>query len=60
MNQTTSPATSIEQLYHDHHQPIRRYIERLVSEWEMAEDLCHETFIKALRHWNDLDQAAYA
>ena len=60
MSQTTSPAPTTEQLYHDHHQPLRRYIERLVSEPETAEDVCHEAFIKALRHWNDRDQAASA
>jgi RNA polymerase sigma-70 factor (ECF subfamily) len=27
------------------------YLERLVRHREAAEDLCHETFIKVLRHW---------
>ena len=31
-----------------------------MSDWETAEDLCQETFIKALRHWNELEQAAVA
>jgi RNA polymerase sigma-70 factor, ECF subfamily len=57
MDQTTWP-TTIEQLYHDHHQPIRRYLERLVSDRETAEDLCHETFLKVLRHWDQHDPAA--
>jgi RNA polymerase sigma-70 factor, ECF subfamily len=60
MEQTLTPAISIEQLYHDYHQPIRRYLNRLVSDRETAEDLCQETFIKALRHWNELEQVAVA
>jgi RNA polymerase sigma factor (sigma-70 family) len=60
MEQTVMPAITIEQLYHDHHQSILHYLNRLVSDRETAEDLCHETFIKALRHWNDLEQAALA
>jgi RNA polymerase sigma-70 factor (ECF subfamily) len=60
MDQTVTLATTIELLYHEHHQPIRHYLNRLVSDWETAEDLCHETFIKALRHWNELEHAALA
>jgi RNA polymerase sigma-70 factor (ECF subfamily) len=60
MEQTLTPAIIIEQLYHDHHQPICRYLNRLVSDQETAEDLCHETFIKALRHWNELEHVALA
>jgi RNA polymerase sigma-70 factor (ECF subfamily) len=60
MEQTLTPAITIEQLYHDHHQSIRRYLNRLVSDRETAEDLCQETFIKALRHWNELEQVAVA
>ncbi len=60
MSQTMSPALTIEQLYHEHHQPLRRYLDRLVHDRATAEDLCHETFIKALRHWSDRDQAAGA
>jgi RNA polymerase sigma-70 factor (ECF subfamily) len=50
--------TAIEQLYRDEHQLLLRYLERLVSDCEAAEDLCHETFIKALRHWNQHDPVA--
>jgi RNA polymerase sigma-70 factor (ECF subfamily) len=56
----TSPAATLEQLYHDYHQPIMRYLDRLVHDRETAEDLCHETFIKVLRHWSDLEHAAVA
>ena len=70
MNQMTAPATifaslptttiTIEQLYHEHHQPLLRYLYRLVRDREAAEDLCHETFIKVLRHWHTLDTATAA
>src|SRR3954465_8134236 len=56
MSQMLSPALTIEQLYNAHPLPLRRYLDRLVHDRETAEDLCHETFIKALRHWSDLDQ----
>ena len=52
--------TSIEQLYHEYHQPLRRYLERLVDDRTTAEDLCHESFVKVLQHWDDRDQAASA
>jgi RNA polymerase sigma-70 factor (ECF subfamily) len=43
---------TIEQLYQVYHRPLLHYLERLVRQRETAEDLCHEVFIKALRHWN--------
>ena len=52
--------TSIEQLYHDHYQPLRRYLERLLDDPTTAEDVSHESFVKALQHWDDCDQAANA
>lgn len=60
MSLTIAPAITIEQLYDDHHQSLRRYLGRIVHDRETAEDVCHETFIKALRHWNERDQAASA
>jgi len=52
--------SSIEQLYLEHHQPLRRYLERLVNDRTTAEDLCHESFVKVLQHWDDRDQVASA
>jgi DNA-directed RNA polymerase specialized sigma24 family protein len=51
---------SIEQLYHEHHQPLRRYLVRLLDDPMTAEDVCHEAFVKALQHWDDCDEAASA
>jgi len=36
------------------------YLARLLNDPATAEDLCHESFVKALRHWDDCDQAANA
>jgi RNA polymerase sigma factor (sigma-70 family) len=60
MQPDTTPAQAIEQLYDEYHQPILRYLERLIGECEAAEDLTHETFLKALRHWEQHDPAASA
>jgi RNA polymerase sigma-70 factor (ECF subfamily) len=46
---------SIEHVYTDYYQPILRHLERLVSNHQTAEDLVQETFIKALRHWGQVD-----
>ena len=45
-------SAAIEVLYQAHHDTIRAYLTRLVDDRALAEDLCHETFIKALRGWN--------
>ncbi len=43
--------SSIETLYQDYQRPILAYLTRLVNDRETAEDLCQETFIKAIRCW---------
>lgn len=43
--------SSIETLYQDYQRPILAYLTRLVNDRETAEDLCQETFVKAIRHW---------
>jgi DNA-directed RNA polymerase specialized sigma24 family protein len=57
---TGNAMTSIEQLYHEHHQPLQRYLARLLDDPATAEDVCHESFTKALQHWDDRDQASSA
>ena len=52
--------SSIEQLYHEHHQPLRRYLARLLDDPTTSEDVCHESFVKVLQHWDDCDQMASA
>jgi RNA polymerase sigma-70 factor (ECF subfamily) len=53
---TGETAATIERLYHDYHGAILAHLIRLLGDRETAEDLCHETFIKALRFWNKHDQ----
>ncbi len=58
MGTTATWSTAIEHLYNEYHQSILCYLQRLVNDREAAEDLCHDTFVKALRHWEDHDPAA--
>jgi RNA polymerase sigma-70 factor (ECF subfamily) len=51
---------AIANLYREFHQPIVRYLTRIVGDRETAEDLAHETFIKALRSWPQHDSSASA
>ncbi len=50
--------TQIEALYTDYSRAVLAHLKRLVSDHEVAEDLCQETFIKALRAWNRRDTNA--
>ena len=58
--ESTASNTTIEQMYHAYRQPLLRYLERLVHHRETAEDLCQESFIKALRHWDERDASLSA
>src|SRR3954447_4634405 len=48
----------IEVLYQEYQRPLLAYLTRLVSDREAAEDLCQETFIKAMRGWEQRDASA--
>jgi RNA polymerase sigma-70 factor (ECF subfamily) len=43
---------AIEALYRAHYRSLLAYLMRLVGDPGAAEDLCHETFLKALRVWD--------
>ncbi|HEX5691226.1 MAG TPA: RNA polymerase sigma factor [Roseiflexaceae bacterium] len=60
MRPESIPSQAFEQLYRDYHQPIVQYLKRLVNQHETAEDLAHETFVKALRHLEQLVQVSSA
>lgn len=49
---------AVERLYQDYQRPVLAYLTRLISDHEAAEDLCQETFIKAMRGWGDKDPTA--
>jgi RNA polymerase sigma-70 factor (ECF subfamily) len=58
---TTTPSGAgahVASLYEDYQRPVLAYLTRLVSDRETAEDLCQETFIKALRGWDARDPQA--
>src|ERR1044071_3084807 len=57
-NSTTTQSHAVEQLYHEHRRALLVYLARLVDDREAAEDLCQETFLKALRNWARHDPAA--
>jgi RNA polymerase sigma-70 factor (ECF subfamily) len=48
----------IETLYQQYQRPLLAHLTRLVSDREAAEDLCQETFIKAMRAWGQRDHNA--
>jgi RNA polymerase sigma-70 factor (ECF subfamily) len=54
----TRGGTPVQALYETYRQPVLAYLTRLVSDRETAEDLCQETFIKAMRGWMGRDPAA--
>jgi RNA polymerase sigma-70 factor (ECF subfamily) len=55
---TNEHPQSVEHLYREHRRPILAYLIRLIDDREAAEDLCQETFLKALRGWAQHDQSA--
>ncbi|GAB4210769.1 MAG: RNA polymerase sigma factor RpoE [Roseiflexaceae bacterium] len=55
---TTHAGAHVAMLYEDYQRPVLAYLTRLVSDRETAEDLCQETFIKALRGWETRDPQA--
>lgn len=59
MRPLAQPIT-IETLYQEYRRPLLVYLTRLVSDRDTAEDLCQETFVKALRWWEDHDPQASA
>jgi RNA polymerase sigma-70 factor (ECF subfamily) len=48
----------IERLYQAHRRPLVAYLARLVHDHTVAEDLCQETFLKAIRGWAGRRSAA--
>jgi RNA polymerase sigma-70 factor (ECF subfamily) len=56
--QSNSAAHAIEMLYHTYQRPLAAYLARLIDDREAAEDLCQDTFFKALRGWHQHDPAA--
>lgn len=47
---------AIDALYRAQHGALLAYLIRLVGNHAAAEDLCHETFLKAFRSWDQQDE----
>lgn len=54
----SSADTQIAMLYTNYGGALLAHLRRLVSDPEVAEDLCQETFIKAMRGWHQRDHNA--
>ncbi len=50
--------SEFEVFYRTYHAPILLHLKRLVGQYELAEDLCQETFLKAMRAWGEHGQTA--
>ena len=57
-DRTNETGAHIGRLYQEYRSPILAYLTRLIDDREAAEDLCQETFLKALRGWARHDPAA--
>jgi len=55
---TGDTAAAIAQLYDHYQRPILAHLIRLLGHRETAEDLCQETFVKAMRGWPQCDPPA--
>ncbi|MCG8350589.1 MAG: RNA polymerase sigma factor [Chloroflexales bacterium] len=55
-HQAVAAGPYIEQLYCNYRVLILAHLMRIVHDRELAEDLCQETFVKALRGWERRDQ----
>lgn len=56
----SASTSTLEKLYVDLYQPLLAHLTRLVSDRAVAEDLCQDTFVKALRGWEQRDPTASA
>lgn len=54
----SADAAWFEPLYQQYRRPVLMHLLRLVGEPETAEDLCQETFLKAIRGWSRRDPSA--
>jgi RNA polymerase sigma-70 factor (ECF subfamily) len=59
MTLTNEHSGAIAQLYQTYHHPLLMHLLRLVGNRETAEDLCQETFVRALSHWPQHDPMAH-
>lgn len=53
-------AMELRELYDRHQAGVRAFIASLVRDWPLADDLCQETFLRALEHGAELADPAKA
>jgi len=53
---TDTAVLAIADLYDQYRHPLLAYLTRIVGDSDMAEELCHNSFVKVLRHWPHRDQ----
>ena len=53
---TDTAIAEIADLYHHYRRPLLAYLTRIVRDRDTAEELCHDSFVKVLRHWPQRDQ----
>lgn len=51
----TAAHSDLAHLYEQYRRPLMAHLMRLVQDVDVAEDLCQETFVKALRNWHQHD-----
>jgi RNA polymerase sigma-70 factor (ECF subfamily) len=54
----TRPAQGFENLYQEYHSRLLAHLTRLVHDRATAEDLCQDSFLKAMRNWDGRDTSA--
>ncbi|MFZ5854031.1 MAG: RNA polymerase sigma factor [Chloroflexota bacterium] len=59
-HEETTARAAIDVLYAQHHGEIYAYLLRMLREPELAADLTQDTFVKAYRAWDSLEDRAHA
>ena len=53
---TDTAVLAIADLYDQYRRPLLAYLTRIVGDRDTAEELCHDSFVKVLRHWPQRDE----
>jgi RNA polymerase sigma-70 factor (ECF subfamily) len=53
---TDTAGATLADFYHQYRHPLLAYLTRIVRDRDTAEELCHDSFVKVLRHWQQRDQ----
>jgi RNA polymerase sigma-70 factor, ECF subfamily len=53
---TDTADATLADFYQRYRRPLLAYLTRIVRDRDTAEELCHDSFVKVLRHWPQRDQ----